>query len=83
MIVRKRLKPEAIQIRVTKAMKERLIAEADKKEETVVGIVEEALRQYFEKKPSLDDALKPLADSLNKLEERVALLEQQLSRKKK
>jgi Tfp pilus assembly protein PilO len=83
MIARKRLKPEAIQIRVTKAMKERLIAEADAKEKTVVGVVEEALRQYFEEKPSLDDSLKQLAGSLKKLEERVAVVEQQLPRKKK
>lgn len=83
MTVRKRLKPEVIHLRVTTGMKDKLKSEADEKGDTVVGIIEKALAQYFQETPSVLGSLRKLEENQRALEERVAEVEKALSTTKR
>ena len=75
-MLRKRLKSEFITIRVTPQLKEKLIAEANEKDETVAAIIEEAIEQYFNETPTVLRAI-------IKLNKRIKALEKKHQNKKK
>ena len=65
-----------IQVRMTPTMKEQLRLAAEENEMSIASVIEEALIQYFNKTPSVEDTLKDH-------EERIVQLEEQSSRKRK
>ncbi len=54
---------------MTLAMKDKLKMVAEEKEMSISSVVEDALNQYFDKTPTVSDALKSLEERIQKLEE--------------